>query len=198
MFLTYIQWVDPKSQGMDTGHHSLSFLTISRSNLSKFSPLTCRNVARNYPPSLPLSETVVYAKNIPSTLSPESPGGISPRSTASTVETCLHVLASFRMFANSYIKSYPYLWPNLPAAIQLNSSCNSSHVFPSSPPPSLVRNRCSSLVYRFRPPAGKRLRNLTVDCDGSGPLLDRGFDIAISLPPYMIVRTGRPRLVYMH
>ncbi|RPB24031.1 hypothetical protein L211DRAFT_837922, partial [Terfezia boudieri ATCC MYA-4762] len=52
-------WVDPKSQGMDTGHH---FLTISRLNLSKPPPLTCRNVARNFPPSLPLSETVVYAK----------------------------------------------------------------------------------------------------------------------------------------
>ena len=162
-------------------------------------------MVRNFPPSLPLSETVVYAKNIPSTPSPESPGGISPRSirghfTMPTQwkHTCMPPPFPFSyMFANSYIKPLSLLvGPHSTAtAIQPNSSCcNSSHVYPLSP----VRSRFSSLVYRF-PPSGRQATSQLglwiAMAIAHSP--DRGFDIVFSISPY-IARTGRPRLVSIH
>ncbi|RPB28402.1 hypothetical protein L211DRAFT_833365 [Terfezia boudieri ATCC MYA-4762] len=45
-----MQWVDPKSQGMDTGHH---FLTISRLNLSKPPPLILQERGTELPSEPP-------------------------------------------------------------------------------------------------------------------------------------------------
>ena len=80
----------------------------------------------------------------------------------------------------------PTWWPPL---LQSNSIQVGIHLM-SIP----VRNRFLVWLTGFRPPAGKRLRNLTVDCDGN---VIADLTLNLASPPY-IARTGRPRLVYMH
>ena len=175
---------------MNIGFHSLSSLTISLSQLDTH----LQGRVMELPTEPPFIRNGRLCKECSFNSVPWKPWRYFPARhqgsfPASVMETCLHALASSYMFANSYIKPYTYLWPTL---LQSNSIQVAIHLM-SIP----VRSRFLVWLTGFRAPVGKRLRNLTVDCDDNSPLLNRGFDIEFSLPPY-IARIGRPRLVYMH